>query len=145
MNSENEAIGFMEVIVKTANGAIPIENARVSIYEHLPAEGSEQSGDKGNILYSLLTDTSGRTPRVALSAKDKSLSTEYGNKNPYKTYSIAVEKDGYYTNRYTGVPVFQGITSLQPVDLVPLLEYASPKDDYPSLEKRYIETPSTDL
>ena len=138
----NESIGFLEVIVKAANGALPIENANVTIYEYLP---KENTGENGKVLYSLFTDENGKAPKIALPAKDKSLSLSYGNKNPYNVYNIKVSADGFYNNGYLNVPVFQGISSIQPVSLIPLLEFASPDDDFPNSERRFAETPSTQL
>lgn len=143
MQDNAEAIGFLEVLVKTANGALPIENARVTIYEYSQEELNQPS--KGNLVYSLITDENGKTPRVALATKSKDLSTVPGNENPYSVYSINVSKDGYYNNRYLNVPVFQGITSLQPVNLMPLLEFGNSSDDYPSTEQRFVQTPNTKL
>ena len=142
MNLENEHIGFLEVVVKTANGALPIEGATVNIYEYTTRD---EEARKGNLLFSLFTDENGKAPKVALPAKDKALSQSYGNKIPYAAYNILVTKDGFYDNSYINVPVFQGVTSIQPVSLIPLAEYANPQDDYPSSSRRYIETPNTDL
>ena len=142
MNGENEYIGFLEVVVRTVNGALPLEGALVSIYEYTQ---KDESAQRGALLYSLETDENGRTPKIALPTKDKKLSQSYGNENPYATYNISVAKDGYYNSSYVNTPVFQGITSIQPVSLIPLSEYASPNDYYPNASRRYVETPSTDL
>ena len=138
----DESIGFLEVDVKTANGALPVEGASVNIYSYLPE--AKKAKDE-NLIYSLLTDKNGKTTRVALNAKDKALSMTPGNESPFTVYTIAVSKDGFYNNSYLNVPVFQGITSLQPVELIPLLEYASPTDDLPSSTVRFSETPNTKL
>ena len=130
MNNENDSIGFLEVVVKTAGGALPLENARVSIYEYLP---ENETGENG------------KTPRVALPTKDKSLSLTFGNKSPYTVYNIGVSKDGYYNNNYLKVPLFQGVSSIQPVELSPLYEYAQADDDFPDWGRRFVETPSTNL
>lgn len=142
MSNEKDSIGFLEVVVKTASGALPLENARVSIYEYLP---ENETGDNGRLLFSLLTDENGKTPKVALPAKDKSLSLTYGSKGPYTVYNIGVAKDGYYNNSYLKVPVFQGVSSIQPVELSPLYEYAQADDDFPAWGRRNVETPSTNL
>lgn len=139
MNGEN--IGFLVVKAKTANGALPVENAKVNIYEYLP----ESDSTGGSLIYSVLTDQDGKTPKLALDAKRKELSMTPGNLNPFSVYNISVEKDGYYSNRYVNVPIFQGITSIQPVELIPLLEYASPDDDFPTNTRRFNETPNTVL
>lgn len=138
---DQENFGFLEVAVKTANGALPIEGARVSIYEYLPNE-SEISG---KLLYSVLTEKNGRTPRLSLNAKSKELSMAPGNKNPFTAYNVSVEREGYYNNRYINVPVFQGITSIQPVELIPLSENGVFDDDFPTNTKRFVETPNTSL
>ncbi len=142
MNGQNDYIGFLEVIVKTANGALPVEGALVSIYEYT-AQG--ERAQRGSLLYSLETDENGKTPRVTLPTKDKALSQSYGNESPYATYNISVSKDGYYDNNYVNAPVFQGITSIQPVALIPLAEYANALDDYPQASRRFVETPRTSL
>ena len=142
MNGENQHIGFLDVVVKTANGALPIEGALVNIYEYTEtSEGSE----RGGLIYTLETDKNGKAPRVALPAKDKNLSLSYGNPKPFATYNISVLKDGYYDNHYVNAPIFQGVVSMQPVTLIPLAEYASPQDDYPDASRRYVEAPDTDL
>ena len=139
MNKEN--IGFLEVAVKTANGALPVAGARVNVYEYSP----EETASKGALLYSLLTDEDGQTPRLALDAKSKELSMTPGNKNPFTVYNIGVEREGFYSNQYINVPIFQGITSIQPVELIPLMEYGGSQDDYPSSTRRFVETQNTAL
>ena len=142
MENLTDDIGFLAVTVRTSNGAIPIENAKVSIYEYLP---ENETGDNGRLLFSLLTDENGKTPRVALPTKDKSLSLTFGNKSPYTVYNIGVSKDGYYNNSYLKVPLFQGVSSIQPVELSPLYEYAQADDDFPSWGRRNVEIPITNL
>lgn len=136
-----ESIGFLEVTAKTASGALPVEGAKVSIYEYLPSE----DGANGKLLYSIITDEDGRTPRLALGTKNKELSMTPGNKNPFSVYNISVEREGFYNNRYVNVPIFQGVTSIQPVELIPLSEYGLSDDDYPSNGRRFVETPNTSL
>ncbi len=138
----NESIGFLQVAVKTANGALPIEDAQVNIYEYLP---NEESGNKGRLLYTLYTDANGRTAKAVLPAKSRDLSLSPGNVNPFTVYNIEVLKDGFYSNSYVNVPIFQGITAIQPVELIPLLEFANPNDDFPSSDRRFAETPNTKL
>ena len=137
-----ESIGFLQVAVKTANGALPVENARVNIYEYYQGE---ERNNGSNIIYSLITDESGNTPKVALKTKNKELSMSPGNEYPFSSYNIFVSSDGYYNSSYINVPVFQGITAIQPVNLIPLIEYAEPTDDYPSSQRRFLETPNTNL
>ena len=75
----------------------------------------------------LTTDMSGKTERLELPAPSRELSESPGNIKPYATYTISAEKDGYYPVTNTGVPVFSGITSIQPIEMLPLAEYDSDK------------------
>lgn len=138
----DESIGFLQVVTKTANGALPVENAQINIYEYTP---SVDNGERGRIIYTLYTDQDGKAPKVALNTKSKELSMTPGNENPFSVYNIEASKEGFYSNSYINVPIFQGITAIQPVELSPLIEYASPRDDFPSSSRRFVETPNTAL
>ena len=111
MNIENDYIGFLTTIVSTANGALPIRNASVTIYER--GEGEEKS--PSDVIYQLTTDISGRTEKVVLNTKSKDLSTSPDNNLPFLSYDIYVNADGYYDASFFNVPIFQGISSLQNV------------------------------
>lgn len=137
-----ENIGFLQIVARTANGALPIENAKINIFEYSP---NDEKSPNSNILYSLLTDESGKTPKVALPAKNKNLSLTPDNEHPFTVYNIVASKEGYYDNSYINVPIFQGITAIQPVDMIPLIEYGKESDDYPDSTIRFNETPNTDL
>ena len=52
MNEETEVIGFLIVQTVTANGALPVENALVHVYEY--GDGSDKDA-----LYTQKTDISG--------------------------------------------------------------------------------------
>ena len=116
-----ESIGYLVVRVSTARGAIPLENATVSIRGATP----QNSG----IIYSLETDVSGLTPRLLLPTppKDNSLSPDQGT--PYSLWSIDVFCKGFITARYESVPVYSGITSVQSAELIPLSEGFMPSEN----------------
>ena len=137
INSSDE-IGFLIVNVKTANGALPVEGASVTIYAN-EIKNDELLLDS-DVIYNLKTDTNGKTPKVALKTKNKDLSLSYENSFPYLTYNVYVTKDGYYDSTYLEVPIFQGITSLQDADLIPLSEFASPTDPIPNSTRQYKES-----
>ena len=135
-----ESLGFLEVVVRTG-GALPIANAKVNVYEYSVRE----DGTDGKLIYSVLTDENGKAPKLALYTKNKELSMTPNNDNPFSVYNISVEHDGYYNNKYINVPIFQGITSIQTVDLIPLLENRLPSDDFPDTTERNVYTPNTKL
>ena len=107
-----ETQGFLRAVVRTADGIIPIENARVTI---------EGDGE----IYQLLTDKSGITPTVPLPAPPAGNSTSALQTTPFSTYQITTEKEGYYTQVTEKAPVFAGVVSVQPVLLIGRSEYES--------------------
>ena len=119
-DTSTESIGYLVVRVSTARGAIPLENATVSIRGSAP----QNSG----IIYSLETDVSGLTPRLPLPTPPKDNSLSPNQDTPYSLWSIDVFCKGFITARYEGVPVYSGITSIQSAELVPLSEGFMPYD-----------------
>ncbi len=107
-------IGYLIVNVSTARGAIPLANASVSI--------SDTEAEGNPIVTVVMTDSSGKTPKISLSAPDRNISMQPGSKKPYASYLIEVVKEGYYPVTNNGVPIFSGITSIQPVEMLPLAE-----------------------
>lgn len=105
-------MGYAIVRTSTASTAIPIEGATVII------RGSEPENQ--NVMYSLLTDRDGLTPRVSLPAPLKESSQSSGQIKPFAVYSIEVYKEGYYPQFYQNVPIFDGITAVQPAQVIPL-------------------------
>ncbi|MEG0614629.1 MAG: hypothetical protein RR540_02655 [Oscillospiraceae bacterium] len=113
---DDKSCGFLQVEVTTAGGNIPIRDAQVSVYEIIDGE---------KILHNqLFTDQSGRTKPVTLAAPEKSLSEIPDSPTlPYATYNVKVRKDGFYPVEILGVQVFDTIKSIQPVGLIPLMEF----------------------
>ncbi len=140
--SPNSDIGFLVVNARTANGSLPIENAIVNIYENKKDEGVMANG---YLLYTLKTNSLGQTEKIALPAKSSSLSLTPGNERPFYSYNVFVSKEGYFDSDVINAPVFQGITSILPVNLIPLSEYSNPNDYNPSQDSRFVEIPDTDL
>lgn len=120
-NTNTENIGYLVVRVSTARGAIPLENATVSI------RGStlQNSG----IIYSLETDISGLTSRLPLPAPPRSNSLSPEQETPYSLWNIDVFCKGFISARYFGVPVYSGVTSVQNAELVPLSEGFMPYEN----------------
>lgn len=113
-NTSNESVGYLVVRVTTARGAIPLENATVSV------RGSTEQNS--GIIYSLETDISGLTPRLPLPAPPKANSLSPDQETPYSLWNIDVFCKGFITKRYANVPIYAEITSVQSAELVPLSE-----------------------
>lgn len=113
--------GYLVVSVRTGSGAIPLEGALVTL------RGEEST--QGDAIASFISDQSGNTPRITLPAPPRSASESPGSLKPYASYSADVSLDGYYTNLYTNIPVFDGITSVQTAYLIPLPEAGGADSD----------------
>ena len=114
--TDQSGTGFLVVQVTTANTAIPLANAAVTLRE---SEG-------GRVLYELRSGSDGRTERVGLPAPPRAASMRPSAERPYAMYNIEVRLDNYENAVYQNVPVFDGITAIQQADLVP-----TPDNQYP--------------
>ena len=121
MNSEEinklTGTGYLTVRVTTASGAIPLEGAQVGIREY-----STQSPSEGAFVASLTSGADGTTELIALPTHPKSESLVAGNLAPYSTYVVEVRREGYSDQTFIGVPIFDGIIAIQPVNMIPLPE-----------------------
>lgn len=117
-------VGYLIVRVTTARGAIPLEGARVDIRTYEEEQSSDPS-TRGDIVASLITGRDGTTVRVPLQTQPAAASESPGTKQPYARYSADVFLEGYRRQSYLGIPIFDGITSLQSAVLVPLPEDGS--------------------
>ncbi len=110
-----EENGYITVNVRTAGGALPVENAVVTV---------KDSG--GAILAVFFTDRDGKTPRLKVLAPPRANSESPGAASPpFFNYNIDTDKEGYISVRNVDVPVYPGITSIQTVELIPLSEGSS--------------------
>lgn len=119
---QSQGVGYLIVNVSTARGAIPLDGASVTVMY--------DEENNTSVFTVLTTDMSGKTPKIELPAPPRALSETPGNTRPYATYALQIDKDGYYRITNTGVPIFSGITSIQPVEMIPLAEY-NPDTTYP--------------
>ena len=109
--------GYLVVSVRAGEGAIPLEGALVTL----------RGGDatEGDAIASFITDQSGNTPRITLPAPPRINSESPNGGKPYASYSADISLDGYFTNLYTNIPIFDTITSVQTAYLIPLPEDGS--------------------
>ena len=110
-----EENGYITVNVRTAGGALPVENAVVTV---------KDSG--GAILAVFFTDRDGKTPRLKVLAPPRANSESPGAASPpFFNYNVDTDKEGFVSVRNVDVPVYPGITSVQTVDLIPISEGSS--------------------
>lgn len=106
--------------VTTAGGAIPLPDAQITVRKHLPDGIVPPEGDTLAVLYS---GRDGKTDTLPLPAPTRSLSMEQAppaSPLPFALYNAEAILSGYYRQEYTRIPIFDGVTSIQRVDLVPL-------------------------
>ena len=121
MNTDMQnGYGYMIVRVTTARGAIPLEGAVVTVSDYLGKDEDNAAGERGNAIGTYVTNSSGLTEKIPLPALPRSLSMSPGNGKSYLTYNVRVYKDGYYQQNYINAPVFEGITSIQNADMIPM-------------------------
>lgn len=115
--NNNTSEGSLRISVTEAGGTLPLSDALVVITEYTDEKNPETAGE---VLYSLRTDEGGLTPTVSLPTPPAVESMRPGAVQPYAIYNVTVTYDGYYPIEGVGVPVFSGITSIQPFNMIPL-------------------------
>ena len=104
--------GQLQVQVFTARQTYPVEGAEVVVSKRFP--------DGEFVISRSTTDGSGKGALVALPAQPSALSEHPGDAHPYTTYDVRVTHPNYAPVTIRDVTVFEGVRSLQKVDLVPV-------------------------
>lgn len=120
--------GFITVNVRTASGAIPIEGAMITVKTEI--------GVESDVVAVMFSDSGGASEVITLPAPLKNNSLQPGNEDVCSLYTVDTDRDGYYTVINSSVPIYDGITAIQQVNLVPK---AGGKDLYPSEITRFRE------
>lgn len=98
------AKGSLVVDVYSGSIANPIKNATVQVLK------------EGKVIDTKTTDENGKTEAFVLDTIDQSYSQENQKKTrPYDTYDIKVTALGLTDTIIEGIPIFDGVTSMQPV------------------------------
>lgn len=139
-NDQGSGYGYMIVRVTTARGAIPLEGALVTVRNYDP----EFERGRGDVIAAYNTNSTGLTERFALPAPSSALSLSPGNGKSYSTYNVDVSYPGYHQKVFVNVPVFEGITAIQNVDMIPLPENGRP-DRFEPDDGIYFETENSHL
>lgn len=132
MDQSNQVseVGYLTVRVSTARGAIPLEDAAVNIR----GGNIEESA----VIYALTTNSDGLTPVVSLPTPPRANSESPQETQPnYAVYNIDVFADGYAPAFFHNVPVFSGITSVQPAILLPSIENSTTDNSIHVTETNY--------
>ena len=110
---KNRASGILRVQTYAADRSFPVTNALVRVYVNL-ADGERE-------LFQGVTDVDGIIDNISLPAPDSSISfDENSTIAPFATYVLRVSKPGYSAAIFNGIPIFDSVKSIQPVEMVPL-------------------------
>lgn len=108
--SQNPGFGTLIFQVTGGNGSFPVSGATVLLSKQLSGQ---------NLSLSLRTDESGKTIPVSLPAPSRELSQSPGNGTAFSTYEAVISAPNYVSITVQDLPIFDGITTIQPVSLSP--------------------------
>ena len=109
--SQNPAFGTLIFQVTGGQGAFPVRIATILLTKLLI--------DQQNLSFTVVTVESGKTAPVSLPAPSRELSQRPGNGIVFATYQAEISAPNYVTTEIRDLPVFDGITTNQPVSLSP--------------------------
>lgn len=110
---KNRSRGIMRVQAYSADRTFPVPDALVRVYVSL-ADGERE-------MFQGITDVDGIVDNISLPAPDSSVSfDENSSVAPFATYVLRVSKPGYSSSIFNGIPVFDSVKSIQPVEMIPL-------------------------
>ncbi len=120
--------GFLRVSVYDQSEGRPINNIEVVI---------EGAGENGNVIERLITDSSGNTEQIDLSAPNIEYSFEPQSEvRPYSEYNVTVNADGFEPYKIEGVQILQDTLALQNI-------FLRKREDNTSFENDIIISPHT--
>ena len=111
---ESPFVGYLRVFAFTADGADPLEDARVVVER------------EDTVYANVTTDRDGFTPVLPLPSVDPALTLTPGNATPYTAYDVSVTADGYQGVRHQDLPVYGNNYVTLPAPLNPLLPGGNP-------------------
>lgn len=109
--AENPAFGTLFFQVTGGQGAFPVADASVQITKPL--------GEGLSLRIAAETDESGKTAPLSLPAPSRSLSQTPNNGIVFAAYQAEITAPGYRKTEILDLPIFDGITTIQPVNLMP--------------------------
>ncbi len=124
------AEGYVQVRVYTSTAKIPLEGTAIVVLD-----------EDGTLLATRLTNSSGQIKPVAVRVPDLADSQTPGFEGqPFTKVIIRAQHPYYEQIRVDGTQVFAGVTTLQPLEMVPIPLYP---DQYGQYEE--FDIPSQDL
>ena len=107
--TQNPAFGTLLFQVTGGQGAFPVEGATITITKSL--------ADGVSLSLQAVTDESGKTVPLSLPAPSRALSQAPNGGIVYAAYQAEISAPNYVTTDIRDLPIFDGITTIQPVNL----------------------------
>ncbi len=109
-DDSNSGQGNLIVILTTARGAFPLSGGEVRVYE----------SQSGALVSTLRTDENGHTAVLPLPAPRRILSESPSESGAaiFGLYDIEAARPDFKTTRINSLPIFDGVTSLQTIDML---------------------------
>lgn len=112
--NDNSKIGYIEFQVYQNSplyGILPVANAKITV--------SKPIGNGYFVSKVIMTNSDGKTEPVPVPTVPGNLSLIPKNVRLYSTYNATVEAQNFLTTDVFDISVFEGVTSIQPINLIP--------------------------
>lgn len=116
--------GKIIVEVTTARGAVPLSEATVVVDK---TDMNDPMGRK-ELVAVRETNESGKTETIFVTAAERELSLEPGERDPFSTYYVSAAKKGFVPAKNRPTDVFADEVSILKIDLVPKEENLSAEE-----------------
>lgn len=103
--------GKLKFQITSSVGLIPIENAKIRVYEENNTE---------NPIEVLTTDSVGKTKTIELMAPNKEYSETPSTERPYQVYDMQITAEGYEEIWIRGTEILPDCVAIQPAEMQPL-------------------------
>lgn len=109
--SKNKQFGYLKVQAFAARQAVPVSGVSVVI--------SKIFSDGTHVFFEGITDESGIVDNIELPAPEKALSEQPSDILSYANYDFYSSFEGYKTENAKTIQIFQGVKTIQPVQVIP--------------------------
>lgn len=116
---QTDEVGYINVGVFTASGALPVKDAVVTLYH-------TYSNNEEHVLYHMVTDESGMVPTMEVPVLYSGVGQQY--EYTYSTYNLRVQAIGYYLVNILDIQVFPNIATNYRINLIPVA-HGVPQDE----------------
>lgn len=105
-------VGYLSVSVFTASGALPVQDALVTVYIR------DESGAENEIIH-YITDTNGQIPLITLPVIYDRFDPFASGEFYFTTYNLRVQAINYYTVNVIDLRIFPDTTTHFQIEMIP--------------------------